>query len=116
MASSFHDVSIIVDGLDECGESTTKVIESLVSLGSDVSSNTRTLFLSRAEHEIREILQERYNYNHIEIAANSEDLRLYVAAEIKSRMRKTGREQLRIKSPELKKHIMEALVQRADGM
>lgn len=114
MASSFDDVSIIVDGLDECGKSTTRVIDSLVSLASDISSNTRTLFLSREEYEIREILQE--HYNHIEIAANSEDLRLYVAAEIEIRMRKTGREQLRIKNLELKKHIMETLVDRADGM
>lgn len=114
MASSFDDVSIIVDALDECGKNTIKVVESLISLGSDINSNTRTLFLSRNEVEIRQLLQE--HYNHIEIAAKSEDLRLYVAAETEIRMRKIGREQLRIKSPELKMHIMETLVERADGM
>jgi NACHT domain/Fungal N-terminal domain of STAND proteins len=114
MALTFDDVSIIVDGLDECGTNTTKVVESLVSLGSDTNSNTRTLLLSRSEYDIRQLLQE--HYSHIEIAANSEDLRLYVAAEIETRMRKIGRGQLRIKNPELKQHIMETLVTRADGM
>ena len=114
MAASFNDVSIIVDALDECGKSTIKVVESLVRLGSDINSNTRTLLLSRDEYEIRTLLQEQYD--HIEIAAKSEDLRLYVAAETEIRMRKVGREQLRIKSLELKNHIMDTLVKRANGM
>jgi hypothetical protein len=114
MTSLFVDVSIIIDGLDECGKSTIDLVESLVSLGSDISSNTRTLFLSRDEHDIRELLED--HYSHIQIAAHSEDLRLYVAAEISTRTQRTGRGKLRIKNPELKQHIMETLVDRADGM
>jgi hypothetical protein len=114
MTSTFEDVSIIVDALDECDKNTTKVVASLVGLGSDMNSNTRTLFLSRSEHEIRQLLQG--HYRHIEVAAASEDLRLYVASEIESRTKKVGREQLRVRSHELKQHIMETLVTRADGM
>jgi Cdc6-like AAA superfamily ATPase len=114
MTSTFEDVSIIVDALDECDKNTAKVVASLVGLGSDNNGNTRTLFLSRSEHEIRQLLQEQYR--HIEVAADSEDLRLYVTSEIESRTKKVGREQLRVRSRELKQHIMETLVTRADGM
>jgi hypothetical protein len=113
-ASTFQDVSIIVDGLDECGSSTSDVIISLTSLCSNAGSNFRSLFLSRDEFEIRELLQEQYNI--VEISAHKEDLELYVAAEIESRQRKLGRGQLRIRSPELKDHIIKTLVDCAEGM
>lgn len=114
MASCFDDVSIIVDGLDECGIHTSKVVESLVGLASDKSSRTRALFLSRDESEIHELVYEEYN--HMEIAAHSEDLRLYVAAEMESRQHKLGRERLRIRSTALKEDVMKVLVEKADGM
>jgi len=114
LASKFQDVSIIVDGLDECGSSTSDVITSLTSLCSNAGSNIRSLFLSRDEYEIRELLQEQYNV--VEISAHKEDLEFYVAAEIESRQRKLRRGQLRIRSPELKDHIIKTLVERAEGM
>ena len=115
MATCFEDVSIIVDGLDECGRiHTSKVVQLLAGLASDNTSNTRTLFLSRDEPEIRALLQGEYTQ--LEIAAHSEDLRLYVAAEMEARQHKVGREQLRIKSSGLKEDIMKTLIERADGM
>ena len=114
LASTFQDVSIIVDGLDECGSRTSDVTNSLTSICSNAGSNIRSLFLSRDEYEIRELLQEQYNI--VEISTHKEDLELYVAAEIESRQWKLGRGQLRIRSPELKDHIIKTLVERAEGM
>ncbi|KAG0650988.1 Ankyrin-1 [Hyphodiscus hymeniophilus] len=114
MTSCFADVSIIVDGLDECGSQTTEVVESLAQLASHENSNVRVLLLSRDESDIREILCQEFN--HLEIAAHSDDLRLYVAAEIEARQKKFGRERLRIRSIGLKDDIMKTLVDRAQGM
>ncbi|TVY92919.1 Serine/threonine-protein phosphatase 6 regulatory ankyrin repeat subunit B [Lachnellula willkommii] len=113
-SSCFEDVSIVVDGLDECGTHTVDVVQSLASLATNSGSNIRALFLSRDEYDIRKLLQQEFG--HVEIAAHKEDLELYVAAEIESRQRKVGREQLRIRSSELKDHIIKSLVNGADGM
>ncbi|TVY37053.1 Serine/threonine-protein phosphatase 6 regulatory ankyrin repeat subunit B [Lachnellula subtilissima] len=113
-SSCFEDVSVVVDGLDECGNDTADIVQSLASLATNSSSNIRALFLSRDEYEIRELLQQQFSV--VSIAAHKEDLELYVAAEIASRQRKLGREQLRIRSPELRDHIIQTLVNGADGM
>jgi hypothetical protein len=107
MASQFTNVSILVDGLDECNEMTIEVVEMLAGLG---GPNLKTLFLSRAEQHIREILAD---YTQLSIAARNSDLKLYVASEIEIRTR-TNR--LRIKSDQLKEHILDKLVNDADGM
>jgi hypothetical protein len=114
MASCFDDVSIIIDGLDECGDRTSEVLLTLTSLASVASSNIRTLLFSRNEHTIQQYLREEYS--HMEIAAHTEDLELYVAAELESRQRKHGRERLRIRNPEVKGYLKKTLVERADGM
>ncbi|KAL8766045.1 MAG: hypothetical protein Q9209_007074 [Squamulea sp. 1 TL-2023] len=111
MTSTFDCTSIIVDGLDECGEKTADVTELLVSLNPGRNETTiKTLFLSRNEVEIRECLED---YTQVAIAAKSSDLRLYVGAEINSRVRK---KRLRIKDQSLKDYIMERLVEGAEGM
>jgi hypothetical protein len=114
MASCFEDVSIIIDGLDECGDRTSDVLSTLTSLASVDSSNIRTLLFSRNEHAIQQLLHEEYS--HMEIAAHTEDLELYVAAELESRQRKHGRERLRIRNSEVKNYLKKRLVERADGM
>lgn len=113
MASRFNDVMIIVDALDECGTVTqirfiTRLLASLND-GGQVGS-CKTLFLSRDEPDIREILK---TYDHVAIAASSRDLRLYVGAEIELRTRNRD---LRIKDQNLKAQITERLVEGADGM
>ena len=110
MTATFDDAMIIVDALDECGSNTRYVVELLASLNIGKRNNTKTLFLSRDEQDIREVLED---YTQISIAAKSSDLRLYVGAEIDLRMRKR---KLRIKDASLKEHIMERLIEGAEGM
>ena len=111
MASDFHCVMIVVDALDECDSQTWDVVDLLASLSFPRKNcDVRTLFLSRDEQEIREILVD---FVKVSIAAQSSDLKLYVAAEVEMRMRKR---QLRIRDRSLKEHIIERLVAEADGM
>jgi len=109
MAQSFEDVAILVDGLDECGTTTVEVVELLIGL-SNTALNVKTLFASRDEVHIRDLLED---YEKISIAARSSDLKLYVASEIELRIRT---KKLRLKSNELREHIMDKLVNGADGM
>ncbi|KAL8902919.1 MAG: hypothetical protein Q9207_004287 [Kuettlingeria erythrocarpa] len=111
LASNFDGLTIVVDGLDECGSEAAEVTELLTSLNvMDGYADIKTLFLSRDEFGIRDHLEE---FSKVEIAARSSDLKLYVAAEIDIRMRK---QKLRIKDQSLKSDIMERLVNEADGM
>lgn len=113
MTTSFDDTMVIVDALDECGTSTQiqRITALLASLNDDEGTNTvKTLFLSRDEPDIRDVLDE---YGQVSIAASTTDLRLYVGAEIKNR---TRNKILRIKDSSLIEQIMERLVDGADGM
>jgi NACHT domain len=111
MASEFDDVAVIVDALDECGKQAVQVeVTELLSSLSNDGNNIKTLFLSRNEQHLRDILTD---YKEIPISARSSDLKLYVASEIELRMRN---KRLRIKSDKLKEHIMDKLVNGADRM
>ena len=109
MARDYESTVIVVDGLDECGPHTDQVTELLTMLYDDQVA-VKTLLLSRDEYGIRHRL---VNYPAISIAARSSDLRLYVGAEIETRVRK---EQLRLKNNELKEVIRNTLVEGAQGM
>ncbi|KAL4907789.1 hypothetical protein BDW74DRAFT_112644 [Aspergillus multicolor] len=74
MSAVFDQVLIVVDGLDECGPESS-VTEDLFSLVHGAPTISLAL-LSRPFHDIRLILQE--TFNHIEIAAQSGDIQLYV--------------------------------------
>ncbi|CAL8576561.1 hypothetical protein XPA_002436 [Xanthoria parietina] len=111
LTKGFNQTSIVVDGLDECGVNAAEVTKLLASLNQgDKDANIKTLFLSRNEVEIREYLED---YTELEIAAKSSDLRVYVGAEMSSRVRQ---KKLRIKDQTLKHYIMEKLVEGAHGM
>lgn len=114
LLSCFEDVSIVVDGLDECGKYVSAAVESLVSLAAGESSHTRLLILSRDVPEIRGLLED--DFSHMEVSAQSEDLRLFVGAELEARSRKFGRGQLRLRSTDLKDHIMKTLIEKSAGM
>lgn len=114
ITSCFDDVTFIIDGLDECGDKVYDVAKSLTNVVSKDQSNVRMLFLSRDEYEIRVQLEKEYTQ--LQIAAHTEDLELYVASEIESRQSKKGRQQLRIRSVELKQHIIRTLIDGAAGM
>ena len=73
-------------------------------------SHVRMLLFSRREPEIELLLS---NFQHVSIATASQDLRLYVPAQIERRVR-LGK--LRIRSSEVKDKIVQKLVNGADGM
>jgi hypothetical protein len=108
MASHFKHTMILIDGLDEIETKRVETLEMLCGLTSD--NNVKTLFASRDEVDIRSRLAQ---YETISIAAQSGDLRLYVVAEIETR---TAQNQLGIRDPELKEHIMKTLITGAEGM
>ena len=110
-ASSFNNAMIVVDALDECGTQSKFVTRLLSDLHSrDEAGSIKTLFLSRDEEEIREVLD---GYEQVSLGAKSSDLRLFVGAQIELRIRNRD---LRIKDESLKQDIMERLVEGADGM
>lgn len=110
MIACFGSVYVVIDGVDECDESTADVVSMLTAIP-DASSNVSICVLSRDEQEIRQALAE--SFLHIDIQAQSEDVNLYVAAEIDARIR---RNQLRLKNMALKDEILHALVQNHGGM
>lgn len=107
---NFDCAMIIVDGLDECGTNTAAVVDALTTLNNGENTTIKMILLSRNEIEIRERLED---YTEVSIAAKSSDLRLYVMAEIDLRTRK---KRLRIKDQSLREHIIERLVEGAEGM
>lgn len=113
MTMKFEDVFLVIDGLDECGKNTVEVTKQLRSLDSVVKSGqaVKITLLSRHEEDIRRLLEK--DFAHVQISARSEDLRLYVAAEIETR---TMDGRLEINSANLKEEILQALVGGAEGM
>ena len=110
MSSIFNQTMIVVDGLDECGKDTTTVVELLSSFSKSEISSVQTLFFSRDEIEIREALTD---YTPLSIAADKVDLQLYVAAELGNRMKSR---RLHINNKSIREHIMDRLVNGANGM
>ena len=110
MTKHLSSTLLVVDGLDECTSNRSEIIELLSSLSKLSRNDVRTLFASRNEVDIRAGLSD---YVEISIAAKSADIRLYVAAELQRRMDK---QLLVLRNPLLKEHIMERLVEKADGM
>ncbi|KAL9608485.1 MAG: hypothetical protein Q9167_006693 [Letrouitia subvulpina] len=112
IASDFQNVTISVDGIDECGDSIRTVMSHIISLGND-STQVRTFLSSRDLIQIRDFLED---YETVSIAAHNIDLRLYVGAEIEERLQKTSRKRLFISDQNLKGEIMDRLIGGAEGM
>ncbi len=110
LSSFFNQTMIVVDGLDECGKDTTIVVELLSSLGKEEISSVQTFFFSRDEIDIGETLTD---YTRLCIAADKSDLQLYVAAELGTRMKSR---RLHINNRSIMEHIMDRLVNGANGM
>lgn len=104
----YDRVYLAVDGLDECGSNVVEVIQSLKQLTQ--GSQVNMALFSRIEHDIIEELSESHR---IEIAAHTEDLELYVLAQMESRK---SLRNLAVKSPELHEHIRRTLIRGANGM
>ncbi|KAL4996475.1 hypothetical protein BDV10DRAFT_187128 [Aspergillus recurvatus] len=109
MSAVFDQVLVVIDGLDECGTESS-VTEDLFSLIQNAPSLSIAL-LSRPAHHIRLVLQE--TFRHIEIAAQSGDVQLYVRAQLRERIQKR---KLRIRRESLEGEIVQALISGAQGM
>ena len=112
MTGCFKTTSIVIDGLDECGDSIHEVLDHWTSLFERPDGALRTIILSREEFSIRKALLDQ-NYTPFSIAAESTDIRRYAGAEIEKRCR---RGTLDIDDPRLKGFIMNQLVEKAQGM
>lgn len=110
MTSLFQQVYIVVDGIDECGDSTEDVLDTLCDVAGHVD-NIFMALLSRDEHHIRERLE--YEYTGLQIEAHTVDIMEFVTSEIEDRIRKR---RLRIDDLQLKGDIVEGLVNDAKGM
>jgi hypothetical protein len=85
----FDYTTIIIDGLDECGDNTANMLDHLVFLAQEFQLSLRLAILSRDELIIRKRLTE-LDCESISIAAASSDIRLYAASEIERRVRNGG--------------------------
>jgi cellobiose-specific phosphotransferase system component IIA len=106
LSSIFEDITLIIDGLDECGtlEYRAPLLEVLSAIPDTESSQIRILVFGRAESDIVQALQP---YTSISIQAASTDLQLYVAARLRN---------FKTKSETLKEEIMDTLSNHAGGM
>ncbi|KAK7935021.1 hypothetical protein PG985_000516 [Apiospora marii] len=82
MCKPFSKVFVIVDALDECDKHCAEVVQGLKHLATDTLNMSIAVF-SRNEPMIRDELVE--SYTHLEIAAHTEDLELFVGAELQRR-------------------------------
>lgn len=116
MIGFFDQAYLIVDGLDECGDYVEASVQALRSIGRSRDGGNESFIvnialLSRDEVNIRERLEGLYHW--VEIEAHTEDLELYVAAELTERI---GSRRLRIRDMGLRDHILTTLVNGAKGM
>ncbi|KAJ3531214.1 hypothetical protein NM208_g8973 [Fusarium decemcellulare] len=110
MCDLLQQVIIVVDGLDECGDGIGDVLEMLSDLAS-YTSTTSIALLSRNDFEIKRVLED--NFKQIPIEAHTEDLDIYVRAEIERRIRA---KRLDLQNLRIKDEIHNELVNRANGM
>ncbi|KAK7728968.1 hypothetical protein SLS57_002200 [Botryosphaeria dothidea] len=108
MSTNFEDTIIIIDGLDECLNDRSMVVERLTQLSRDGTGTIKTLFASREEPDIKICLAA---FDNVAIAASKADVRLYVAAQLKSKFKR-----LCEKEPALGDQILNTLVDRSEGM
>lgn len=110
MSGLFKQTIIVIDGLDECDDNTDAVVDVLLELATYNSTISMALF-SRSHDNIRYRLES--DFTHIQIAAHTEDIKLYVGAELDRRIRANH---LQLTSVAMKDEISETLVKRANGM
>lgn len=112
MAVDFDEITLIVDGLDECGECARETLSDLRMLESE-APNLRMIFFSRDILDVRDFLED---WDTLSVAAQAVDLSLYVAAEVAQRTDKRAPKRLWVKDPLLKGEIIEGLIDGANGM
>lgn len=110
IANCFEEVSLIVDGLDEC-EDTEQVTRYLAGLSSP-ANRVRSLFFSRDLQQIEKILSKQ-KFRGTSVAANNGDIKSYVDSEVEKRI-EDG--ELQVEDENLKTKIRETLMQGSQGM
>lgn len=106
----FDQVLVVVDGIDECGDSMAEVAEAL----SDLAFTTDIISMAIvSRHDVAIDRQIGGHFKIIPIEARSKDIDLYVRAELESLV-KRGR--LRVTNQSLKDDIRSALVDQAQGI
>ncbi|KAK1454640.1 hypothetical protein CMEL01_16607 [Colletotrichum melonis] len=108
--SVYAKVFIVLDGLDECGDNVAEVAEAIKFLF-EASSSASIAVFSRDEP----IIQDEFaaEFAHIEIAAHTEDLDIYIRAEMAHRRQPHN---LSIQNPLFAEEIRHQLVNGAQGM
>lgn len=104
----YDRIYLAVDGIDECGSNVVEVLQSLKQL--ELGNQVNVALFSRDEPDIMEVLSDGPR---IEIAAHTEDLELYVLAQMESRKRLGS---LALRNPTLHEHICRTLIEGANGM
>lgn len=105
MSCHWESVIAVVDGLDECRENSHHVSNTLAKLSQPDDGNIKTLLVSRVEEDIQ---RELMNFQEVEISANKEDVRLFVASEMSTRFSTM--------SNALKLEVLDFLIERSEGM
>ncbi|KAI8191177.1 Vegetative incompatibility protein HET-E-1 [Colletotrichum sp. SAR 10_75] len=113
MAKAYDQVYLVIDGLDECQDSTDEVVRALCDIGEN-SDEISLALLSRHEDNIRDSLQgPETRFINIQIAAHKEDITEYVTSEIQERIRN---KRLHLEDLSLQGEILDGLVDGANGM
>ncbi|KAF4449222.1 hypothetical protein F53441_7464 [Fusarium austroafricanum] len=110
MIMTFHQVLVVVDGLDECGDEMSSVTACLSDLAALPEPATVALF-SRNEMQIRSRIGR--HYTEIPIEAHTKDIENYVQSELEQRIQSW---RLVLRKPETRDAIQHELIDRAHGM
>ena len=111
MTGHFDTFYVVIDALDECADRRRfEVLDILNGLRRNDSTVLKFMFASREDPDIADALE---GFQKLEVTADSNDIEMFVAAEIERRIR-DGR--LRIDHPEVKERIIDKLSYSADGM
>ncbi|KUJ10376.1 ankyrin [Mollisia scopiformis] len=112
LSQYFECLTVVIDGIDECSEHGDRldILRTLSTLTSHEDGNIKVIYTSRNEIDIRRHFE---SFDSISIAARGNDLELYVAATIETRMQNKT---LRMRDPALKEIIISTIVSKANGM
>ncbi|KAF5517708.1 Vegetative incompatibility protein HET-E-1 [Colletotrichum aenigma] len=113
MSQLFDQVYLIIDGLDECQDTTGEVVRALCAIA-ESSDEISMAVLSRNEDNIRDHLSDpEIDFVNVQIAAHKEDITEYVTSEIQQRIRT---KRLHFEDLSLEGEIVDGLVEGANGI
>ncbi|KAK1853117.1 ankyrin [Colletotrichum chrysophilum] len=107
--SSYHNIFIVIDALDECASSDPAALE-LVSALQALGSNVRLLITSRTSTNFESFFKDAVR---IDVVANDEDVRLYLERNVPTHSRLARHIRA---DPKLQDDIVTSIAQSAQGM